>query len=294
MARSPGMSQALARSPGLFVSTVLTCMVGALLPPLPGLTLFVGGLGVMVVLCAGGLERPAVRLLGGARVLSEVEAAALGPAIALLCQRGLGPPLVELYARDGEVGIGAGAAGRRSVVVSAGLLRAAQMGRLSDEEAAGVIAAAVGRIRLGQTRFDVAVELWTIPWQLVRAVTLAIAKTVGWLPLTRFAWRIRFLVATVAVAQSAADDRIAGGLVVAAFIALTYLAPRWQGQWDMRSQNDSDRFVADHDLGDALGRFLRRCPPEPRTLERIHRLTRSVVHPSLALVVSEPVPRGRG
>ena len=173
------------------------------------LTLFVGGLALTVVLCAGGLERPAVRLLGRARVLSEAEAAALAPAIALLCQKGLGPPAVELYARDGEVGISAGAAGRRSVVVSAGLLQAAQMGQLPADQAAGVIAAAVGRIRLGQTRFDVAVEFWTIPWQLVRAVCLAIAKTVGWFPLTRFAWRIRFVVAAVAVAQSVADGRIA-------------------------------------------------------------------------------------
>ena len=118
MARSPGMSQALARSPGLVVSTVLTCMVGALLPPLPGLTLFVGGLALIVVLCAGGLERPAIRLLGRARVFSEAEAVALAPAIALLCQKGIGPPVVELYARDGEVRISAGAAGRHSVVVS--------------------------------------------------------------------------------------------------------------------------------------------------------------------------------
>ncbi|NMM24761.1 MAG: hypothetical protein HHJ11_14955 [Phycicoccus sp.] len=288
MARSPGMAQALARSPGLLISTVLTCMVGALLPPLPGLTLFVGGLALTAVLCAGGLERPAVRLLGGARVLSEEEAAELAPAIALLCQKGLGPPAVELYARDGEVGISAGAAGRRSVVVSAGLLQAAQMGQLPADQAAGVIAAAVGWIRLGQTRFDVAVELWTIPWHLVRAVALAIAKTVGWLPLTQFAWQIRFVVAAVAVAQSVADGRIAAGAVVAAFIALTYLAPRWQSQWDMRSQDDSDRFVTDHELGDPLARFLRRCPPEPRTLQRIHRLTGPLARPSLALVVSEP------
>jgi hypothetical protein len=249
MARSPGMSQALARSPGLFVSTVLTCMVGALLPPLPGLMLFVGGLALMVVLCAGGLERPAVRLLVRARILSEAETAALASAIALLCQKGLGPPAVEIYARDGEVGISAGAAGRRSVVVSAGLVQAVQLGQLPAEQAAGVIAAAVGRIRLGQTRFDVAVEFWTIPWQLVRAVALAIVKTVGLFPLARFAWRIRFLVAALTVAQSVADDFIGGGFVVAVFIALTYLTPRWQRQWDVRSQDDSDRFVADHELG---------------------------------------------
>lgn len=287
MTRSPGISQALARSPDLAVSTALTCMVGALLPPLPGLTLFVGGLALTVVLCAGGLERPAVRLLGRARVLSEAEAAALAPAIALLCQKDPGQPAVEFYARDCEVGINTRAAGRRSVVVSAGFLRACQMGQLPADQAAGVIAAAVGRIRLGQTRFDTAVEFWTIPWQLLRALALATAKTVGWFPLTRFAWRIRFIVAAAAAVQSVAEGRIAAGVVVALFIALTYLAPRWQRQWDMRSQDDSDRFVADNELGNALGRFLRRCPPEPRTLERIHRLTGSVVHPTLALVVRD-------
>src|SRR5664279_5192973 len=114
MARSTGMTRALARSPCLVVSTVLTCMVGALLPPLAGLTLFFGGLTLMGVLCAGALERPAVRLLGCARVLSPAEAAALAPTIALLCQRGLGPPAVKLYARDGEEGIAAGPVGRRS------------------------------------------------------------------------------------------------------------------------------------------------------------------------------------
>ena len=294
MARSAGMSQALARSPGLLVSTVLTCLVGALLPPLPSLMFFFGVLTMTLVLCAGGLERPAVRLLSRARVLSEVEAVALAPAIALLCQKGLGPPAVEFYARDGVVGISAGAAGRHGVVVSAGLIQAAQLGQLPADQAAGVIAAAVGRIRLGQNRFGLAADFWTIPWQLVHAVCLGIARTVGWLPLTQFAWRIRFVVAAVAVAQSVANGRIAGGVVVAVFIALTYLASRWQLQWDLRSQADSDRFVADHGLGDALGRFLSRCPPEPRTLERIHRLTGPVVHPSLALVVSDPTPRRQG
>jgi len=286
------MSQALARSPGLFVSTVLTSMVGALLPSLPALTLFIGGPVLLVVLCAGGLERPAVRLLARARVLSEAETSALAPTIALLCQKGYGPPTVEFYARDGEVAISAGAAGRHIVVVSAGLLRAAQLGQLPTDQAAGVIAAAVGRIRLGQTRFDVAVEFWTIPWRLVCEVCSAIAKTIGLFPLTRFAWRIRLVVAAVAVAQSATDGRIAAGVVVALFIALTYLVPWWQCQWDVRSEHDSDRFVAEHGFGDALGRFLRRCPPEPRTLERIHRLTGSVVRPSLAAVVGDPTPRG--
>lgn len=124
----------------------------------------------------------------------------------------------------------------------------------------------------------------------MRAACLAIAQTVGLFSLTRFAWRIRFVMGTVAVVQSVADGRIAAGVVVAVFIDLTYLSPRWQRQWDNCSQDDSDRFAADHGLGDALGRFLRRCPPEPRTLERIHRLTGPVVHPSLAMVNKLPTP----
>ena len=288
MALSTGMTRALARSPGLFASTVLTCMVGALLPPLVGSAIFYGGLALMGVLCVGALERSAVRLLGRARVLSEAEAAALAPALALLSQRGLGPPAIKFYARDGEVGIAAGPVGRRSVVVSAGLLRATQIGHLPADQAAGVIAAAIGRIRLGQTRFDVAVEFWTIPWQLLRAVCMAIARTFALLPLTQLAWRIRFVVTSVAVVQSFTEGRTASAVIVAVFIALTYVTPRWQRHWELRSQNEADRFVADHELGDALGGFLRRCPPDPRTLERIHLLSGPVFRPSLALAANEP------
>src|SRR5674476_1291756 len=38
-------------------------------------------------------QQPDRRLLGRARGLSEAEAAALAPAIALLCQKGIGPPV---------------------------------------------------------------------------------------------------------------------------------------------------------------------------------------------------------
>ena len=85
------------------------------------------------------------------------------------------------------------------------------------------------------------------------------------------------MVSTIAVVQSVAEGRVAAGVVVAVFIALTYLTPWWQRQWDMRSQDAADRFVADHGFADTLGRLLRRCPSEPRTLGRIHRLTGPVV-----------------
>lgn len=300
MGTSTRTLHALVRVPGLVVSTVLTWMVGALLPPLGGLVLFVGGLAVMLALCAGRLEGPAVRLLCGARALSAAQTAALAPAVTLLCRQGLGPPAIELYVDDDVVGVSAGAAGRRGVVVSAGLAQATQLGHLPADQTAAVIAAAVGRIRLGQSKYDLAERFWTIPWQLVLAVAAVTARAVRWLPLTGFAWRIRFVVAAVAVVQSVAGGRPASAVVVAVLIALTYLGPRWRRQWDLRSQDDADRFVADHGLGEALGRYLRRSLPSgpgpqtmTRTLKRIHRLD-GVAHPCLALVAADPSPGPRG
>ena len=74
-----------------------------------------------------------------------------------------------------------------------------------------------------------------------------------------------------------------------------------QWQQDVRHSLTTEAAELAHDLTDLatffpykallrwpLGRFLRRCPPDPRTLERIHRLSGPLVRPSLALVVKEP------
>lgn len=70
--------------------------------------------------------------------------------------------------------------------------------------------------------------------------------------------------------------------MVAVCIALTYFAPRCQRQRDVLSQDHSDGFAADNELGHALAQFLRWWPPEPRTLERIHLLTGPVALPDSA------------
>jgi len=126
-----------------------------------------------------------------------------------------------------------------------------------------------------------------MPWQVLRAVCLAIGATIALIPLTAFAWNVRFVVSTVAVVQSVNEGRTASGVIVAVFIALTYLTPRWHRQLAIRSQ-DADRFVADQQLGDALARFLGRCPPETRTFERVHHLTDPAVRPSVALGGGRP------
>lgn len=287
-ARSTAALKGLAVTPGLLVATVLTCMAGALAPPLAGLVLFVGGLAVMVALCAGRLEGPAVRLLYAARRPRPSEAAALAPALSLLCARGLGPPTVTVYVRDGQHAVAAGGVGRRSVLVTSGLVEALGRGRLPADQAAALVCHAVGRVRVGLTRSDPAIEFWSIPWQLLRAVCLTVARGVSVIPLAAFAWRIRFVVTTVAVVQSVVEGRAASGAVIGVFIALTYLAPRWQRAWVRRQLDAGDRFAIDHGFGPPLAAFLRRRPPTQVTVERIHRLAGPPTRPTLSLVT----PRG--
>ena len=61
------MVKASAVIPALAVSTVVTSMVGATLPPVAGLALFVGGLVTGVLLLAGVGEPAAARVLLASR-----------------------------------------------------------------------------------------------------------------------------------------------------------------------------------------------------------------------------------
>lgn len=275
----------LAVTPRLVASTVLTCLVGAVLPPLAGLVLFVGGLTVMALLCAGRLEHLAVRLLYRARLPSPAEAAVLAPALTLLSRQGLGPPRVTIYVRD-HPGVADAGLGRRCVLVNSGLVGALELRRLPAEEAAAVIAHAVGCVRLGLTRSDPAIAYWTFPWRLVTAVCSAIAQSISWLPLVHLAWRIRFVVAGVAVVQSFVDGRPGVSVLIAGFIAMTYLGPRWRRAWARRLLKEGDRFVLDHGLGHHMAAYLPRCPPTNLTLERIHHLAGPTLRPSLSMVIA--------
>ena len=276
MAR-PGTTslKVLAVTPGLLASTVLTCLVGAVLPPLAGLAVFVGGLALLALFCGGRLEDIAVRVLGRARRASPGEVAALTPAVILLSRQGLDLSGVRLYVRGERHGVAAAPAGRRSVLVSNALVRDLQQGRLPSQEAAAVVAHAVGALRLGLTRSDLAIAYWTLPWQLVTAMYHAVARALAELPLVRFAWRIRFVIAGVAVVQSILAGRLAAGAVVGAFIVVTYLAPTWQRAWGRRVLDEGDQFVLDHDLGHHLAAYLQRSPASQVSLQRIHRLAGS-------------------
>ena len=281
--RSTLMLKTLAGGPAVLVSTVLTCMVGALLPAPAGLALFVVGLVIAGVLAMGRLEPQVLRVWFSARPPAEGEAVVLAPVVTLLRQHGIGPPTVALYVRDRE-GVGVWAAGRRGVVVSTGLVCAVQLHQLGSEEAAALMAHTQGLLQVGRPRFDLLIEFWTLPWQVLVGAATAVGRGFAVLPLVEFAWKIRFVVATVAVVQSVADHRAASGVVIAVFIALTYLVPRWRRAWLQRVDAAADSFVVEYGLGAAWAALLGRQSTSPAMLARIDRITGPTKHSALTLV----------
>ncbi len=279
------MAKALAVAPGLVVSTVVTSMVAALLPALAGGGVFVGGLAVTLLLAAGRGERAAARLLLLSRPARPEELRLLAPALTLVCRAGLGPPVIELRVRDGVTSVAAGGMGRRTVAVSAGLLEAVADRVLPQQQAAAVIAHAAAITRGGWVRCDAAIAFWSLPWQVLQAVTTAVASVGRRLPMTTFAWRMRAVVIAIAVVLNVQGAQPILAALVGALGVLSYAVPHWQRQWDQALLTAGDQALVAAGFAAPWAGFLRRCPPCPRLRERL-RVLDPVDRPPLGVVTA--------
>lgn len=277
-------SKALAVTPGLLVSTVLTTMIGAVLPALAGLVVFWVGLAVAALLGVGLGERFAARVLFRARRPSPGQLEVLAPAITLLCRQGLGPPVVTALVQPGVRAVAAGGVGRRSLVVSSGLLEALAQRQLPADQAAAVMAHAVGLVRGGFVRADALIAFWSLPWQLLRELVSGVSRAGARLPLTALAWRLRVIVAGIAVVQATVAGHLWVGAVIAAVTAVSYAAPVWESRWQAILVAAGDETVLLHGLGVAMSTFLRRCPSTVSIQARVFRLERGVARPALGVV----------
>lgn len=276
----------LAYAPAVVVSTVLTFMVGAVLPASVGAALFAGGLAVMGGLLLGIGESPAVRILFRARELSTAEAASLAPAVVLLCQRGVPMGDLQLRVQGGALPIAADGTGRRTVVVSAGLVGAVRDRQLPVDQAAAVLGHGAGVVLSGAVRSDPALEFWTLPWQVVHGLVHALSAPFRRLPLVGWAWKGRFVLAAIAAVQALAADQPLVAAALGVGCALTYLVGVWERAWAATIRDLGDERARQAGLADALSRFLLRCSGSPRTHERVHRLIGPGQRPQLALVTS--------
>lgn len=278
----------LAYGPAVLVSMVLTVVVGAVLPATVGLALFGGGLVTMAALLLGLAEAPAVRILFRARDLSSAEAAALAPALALLCEHAVPMGALRLQVQDGTVPIAAAGAGRRTVVVSAGLLAAVRDRQLPVDQTAAVLGHGAGVVLSGAVRSDPALEFWTLPWQILRGLTQGLSRALRWVPAAGWAWKCRFILAVIAAAQAGAVGRWLVAAVIVLVGALSYLVSAWERAWATTIRELGDEQVRQVGLAQALSQFLLRCSSSPEVHERVHALTGPAERPPIAALMAPP------
>jgi hypothetical protein len=285
-----GVLKLVVAVPALLVSGVLALMVLAVLPPVLGLLGFVAGSAVLVVLAAGRLEVPAVKLLTGSRRATEGEWAVLAPV--LDSQGGTGGPTPVLLLRSalGPQTPAAQVVGRSALVVTPWLVEATYRGWITRDEATAIVVHAAGRHRAGRHRLELAVLAATTPWRAVTGLARGIGRAFAWFPLVRFAWSLRGFVGAVAVVQSTVEGRAVYGAIAGVFLALTYLVPAAARARDRRLEVEADRVVVARGLGEVLAGLLRRFRV-PVSIERLQRLqNRTAAQPVPVLQLSSFSP----
>jgi len=130
-----------------------------------------GWLLVAVVLLCMPVERVAVRAAYGYRKAAAHEATILDPLRRqALARCGLSGESIEFYVRRSSGGVNGYAAGRRSVAVSGGLIRACEDGRLGEQPAVAILTYEVAHHLGRATRYGLAIGWLRAPWRTVAAV----------------------------------------------------------------------------------------------------------------------------
>lgn len=258
---------------GRLVSTAAVGVVCTLTQRAAAACLIVLELSLLAILASGHGETVAARFVGRTRPLRGRESASLRPAVAVLEEFDLVRPDIQFTVRARHDILWADAIGRHTIVMSPGLLEAIATGRARPDEVAAVLAHAIGRIRLGQTRYDLALTFWLLPWKGFQLLSGGVGRVVvAWFPPIKLAWRVRSIVSAVALTQGMNQGRALFGCLSAVVIGLSYLVPWSAHHAELSAQDEADTFVAAAGLGDALSRFLGRGRRTGRVLSRGHRL----------------------
>jgi len=274
----------LAVGPGVVVSVVVVGLMLAVTPaPVAAVAVLVLA-GVAWAVGRSAWEGAAVRVVLGARRLRPSERDELAAVLTLLCRAGLGPPLVDLRVAQSRA-IAAIGVGRRTVVVSTGLIEAVALGELPARQAAAVLAHAAVLVRDGLTRADLLIGCVAAPWRALQALVHGICGVGRQFPAARVAWRLRVVVVTIAVVQTVQAGHVGIAVTTAAIGALSYALPVWERQWRDLLVRAGDAGVLRAGLGDGLVAFLRTRPRTDATRARLRMLLPSgLQRPALGLV----------
>lgn len=263
----------LAVGPGVVVSVVVVALTLAAAPAPTAAVVALALAGVVLAAGHRACEGPAAAIVLGARRLRPSERDELAAVLTQLCRVGLGPPLVELRVKRSRA-IGAIGAGRRTVVVSTGLIEAVVLGDLPSRQAAALVAHSAVLAREGLTRADLLIGCATAPWRAIQASVRGVSSWGRRLPFTQAAWRLRAVVVAVAVVQAVQVGQVGLAVATAAIGVFSCALPVWERRWHDLLVRAGDRGAARAGLGDDLVAFLRTCPRSDTTGARLRALVR--------------------
>ena len=274
----------LAVGPGPVISAVALLLVQALLPPAIGAALFIAAVGLAVLVSLGRLEGAAAAVLLGARRPRPDELSDLAPALMLPCQARLGPPIIDTRVGHGHA-ISAAGIGRRTVVVTTGLLKAVADGDLPPGQVAAVMAHGSTLVRAGLVRHNLLIAWLSLPRQMLHAIADTMARHGRQPPLTVIAWRLRAIVITVAVLHPAHEHHLGPAAVTAAIGALSCAMPIWRQHWQTLLRTTGDQGLEQARFTPAMAAFRQRHPATNTTRTPLRTLTSAQpTTPALGLV----------
>lgn len=263
--------KALMIGPPILVSAALYLVALASMPAPVAVAAAALLTGVLGVLACGAGEGAAIWVLWGGRRLRGEELEDLGAALTVLCRAGLGPPVVELRVRR-DPAVAAFGVGRRTVMMSAGLVAAIADGRMPTEQAAAVLAHAAAIVRSGVLRHDPLLALGSLPWRALAMLAAAVSRPLRRVPVVALVWRARAVVVTVAAAQAIADDHAALAVLLAAIGSVSYGLPIARRRWAALIARIGDAGVVEAGLGHSLAALLDAGATTPTARARVCRL----------------------
>ena len=275
--------------PAALVSFVLFMVVLALAPPLLSLPLVLVATALLVVLATGRFEGPTVELLTGARAATVGERQVMVNVVDGLGRVGIADLEVLVRRRQRASTPAVTVLGRRSLVLTPGLVEAVHRGWVATDEVVALVAQGVVTQRARRPRAELAVLVATSPWRAVVTIFRGMGAAFAWLPFMGMAWALRGVVAVICVLQSVVEGRAAVGLLGGAVIALTYLVPAAARALQARTEAIGDQFVVDQGLGGVLARFLTRYG-HPTTAERLRHLQQQPVPSPSAPLATQLTP----
>ncbi|MGB7447602.1 MAG: hypothetical protein WA892_00585 [Ornithinimicrobium sp.] len=259
------------------VSLMLLVTVGAALPG-PGLEALAGATagGTVLALTPWG-ERAVVRLFLRSKAPTLFQRYTLAPVAHALLRHGVpatGSTL--LVTRCGSTQ--ARYVGRRTVVVTTGLIEALARRRLSPEDVASVIAHEVGVSRAGLTRYDAALLVLLAPWRLSFAIAQALWAATSALVPRVLRMASLWIMAGACLWLGYAEDPkylLAAGALLGAFLAY-----KSHAAW-VRTRNDvGDAYLHQCRLANQFSSLLLRSFGDAPSRDRAIRLRTTSTFPA--------------